>query len=103
MPRKSSAPPAVPPKRRHVRRTHDPVLGEVGKLLRQARQKAGYSQESFAAQAGVDRSYWGAVERGTINVGVLALIQVAEALDCEPGDLLPGRTTLQGLRKPRRG
>jgi transcriptional regulator with XRE-family HTH domain len=103
MPRKPSAPPAVPPKRRHVRRTHDPVLAEVGKLLRQARKKAGYSQESFAAEAGVDRSYWGAVERGLINVGVLALIQVAEALNCEPGELLPSRDAVRALHKPRRG
>jgi transcriptional regulator with XRE-family HTH domain len=95
MPRKPVASP-VEKKRRHVRRTVEPSLKLVGKALREARKQAGYSQESFAAEAGLDRSYWGMVERGLVNIGVLVLFEVAQVLGRDPGTLLP---SLQDVAK----
>jgi transcriptional regulator with XRE-family HTH domain len=34
------------------------------KAIRTEREQAGYSQEAFARHAGLDRSYYGAIERG---------------------------------------
>ncbi len=36
----------------------------LGRALRAARLERGESQEAFAARAGIDRSYAGAIERG---------------------------------------
>jgi transcriptional regulator with XRE-family HTH domain len=36
----------------------------LGNAIRAARRERGYTQESFAAHADIDRSYYGAIERG---------------------------------------
>lgn len=40
----------------------------IGKLIREARKQKGYSQEGFAAEAGLGRTYLGRVERGEQNI-----------------------------------
>jgi transcriptional regulator with XRE-family HTH domain len=66
-----------------------PHLILIGQRIRALRQERGYSQEGFAAHAGIDRSYYGAIERGERNLSVLTLLQLAYALQVEPGRLLP--------------
>ena len=62
-------------------------LVQLGKKIRNLRERKGLSQESFAAKAGIDRSYMGSVERGERNVAALNLIRIAKALNVGVGEL----------------
>lgn len=53
----------------------------LGKAIRTVRVERGYSQEGFAAYSRIDRSYYGAIERGEFNVSFDTLVKVARALD----------------------
>lgn len=61
----------------------------LGQQIRQIREKQGYSQEGFAAEVGIDRSYMGSIERGERNIAALNLIKIAKALRVEVGELFP--------------
>ena len=73
-----------------------PHLVALGGNIRKLREDAGYSQEDFATEAGLDRAYYGGIERGERNVAALNLIQIAAALKVEIGDLFP---SLRSLKK----
>lgn len=64
-------------------------LIRLGEQIRKVRLEHGYSQEEFAAKAGINRSYYGGVERGERNICALMLIQIATALHVEVGELFP--------------
>ena len=64
-----------------------PVLVALGQTIRQIRLKKGYSQESIALASGIDRSYFGGIERGEHNVAVANLERIATALDVSIKDL----------------
>jgi transcriptional regulator with XRE-family HTH domain len=66
----------------------DPVLVAIGAAIRAARRDVGLSQEALAADAGLDRSYLGGIERGEHNITVVNLIRIARALNCRGADLL---------------
>jgi transcriptional regulator with XRE-family HTH domain len=74
----------------------DPLLVALGATIRKVRRSKGYSQESFAIEAGLDRSYYGGIERGERNVAALNLILIAKVLGVEVGELFP---PLEELRK----
>jgi transcriptional regulator with XRE-family HTH domain len=57
------------------------------KAIRAAREQAGYSQETFARHAGLDRSYYGAVERGVFNVTLETALSIARGLGMSLGQL----------------
>lgn len=59
------------------------VLKELGKRIRQRRKDLGWSQEQFALEAEIDRSYVGGVERGQRNVTFTVLCRLCEALGCD--------------------
>jgi transcriptional regulator with XRE-family HTH domain len=59
-----------------------------GAALRSLRIERSYSQESFAAHAGIDRSYYGAIERGEFNVSLETILKLAGALDVSAMELL---------------
>ncbi len=61
----------------------------VGKEIRRLREETGLSQDNFAAEVGMDRSYYGRVERGERNVTSLNLIRIAGTLGVEVGTLFP--------------
>lgn len=56
------------------------AVAAVGQAIRSLREERGHSQEGFAAAAGLDRSYYGAIERGEFNVTIDTLAKVASAL-----------------------
>ena len=60
----------------------------LGHNLRLRRTRLGLSQEDFAEQCGLHRTYIGAIERGERNVTLRTLSQIAEALGTSPLDLL---------------
>lgn len=78
-----------------------PQLLLMGQRLRALREARGLSQENFALEAGIARSYYGAIERGLRNVAALNLIRIAAALGVEVGELFPEMTTLQNGRQRR--
>ena len=74
----------------------DPLLVALGAKIRTIRQAKGFSQEAFAAEANLDRSYYGGVERGERNIAALNLMQIAQVLGVEVGELFP---SLRDIRK----
>ena len=52
----------------------------LGSAIRAVRKQKGYTQETFALHAEIDRSYYGAIERGEFNVTVDTLISIAAGL-----------------------
>ena len=61
---------------------------ELGAAIRATRIEKGFTQEAFAAQVELDRSYYGAVERGEHNVTVETLAIVATGLGLPAWKLL---------------
>jgi XRE family transcriptional regulator, regulator of sulfur utilization len=59
----------------------------LGRAIRAARCERGFAQEAFAARAGIDRSYFGAIERGEFNVSLDMIVKIASALQ-EPAAAL---------------
>lgn len=66
----------------------DSFLVKLGEVLRSVREKRGYSQDSFAAECGLHRTYIGAVERGEYNVTVLTLRKITESLGVTMTDVI---------------
>lgn len=48
-------------------------LIKLGLQIRKIREQKGLSQEAFAHEIGIDRSYMGGIERGERNVAALNL------------------------------
>ncbi len=64
-----------------------PVLIRLGQKIRELREAQGLSQEAVALSSGLDRSYFGGIERGEHNVAVVNLEKIALALDIQLADL----------------
>jgi transcriptional regulator with XRE-family HTH domain len=60
----------------------------VGVNLRAYREAHGLSQEAFADQLGVHRTYAGGIERGERNLTLKSVERIAECLGVDPLDLL---------------
>jgi len=60
----------------------------LGRAVRRLRTAAGYSQESFADECGLHRTYMGAVERGETNISLDNIERIARALRLTPAQLL---------------
>jgi transcriptional regulator with XRE-family HTH domain len=65
----------------------------LGSAIRAVRKQKGYTQETFALHAEIDRSYYGAIERGEFNVTVDTIISIAAGLGV-PAAALFKRATL---------
>lgn len=63
------------------------TLHELGKRIRTQRKSIGLTQEALALVANVDRSYYGAVERGERNVTFTVLCRLCIALQCDVAKL----------------
>jgi transcriptional regulator with XRE-family HTH domain len=64
------------------------ALQALGEAIRSARRERGYAQEAFAARVGLDRSYFGAVERGEFNVTIGTLLKITAGLGIRASALL---------------
>lgn len=69
------------------------TIEKFGARLRELRRARGYSQESFALQVDLDRTYIGGIERGERNPGLKVILRIAEALEVQPEDLFRGPNT----------
>jgi transcriptional regulator with XRE-family HTH domain len=59
-----------------------------GKRVRQLRKAKGVSQEAFAHEIKIDRSYFGSIERGERNVSLENICLIAKGLGVAPAELL---------------
>ncbi len=59
-----------------------------GAAARSLRTERGLPQEAFARRAGLDRSYYGAIERGEFNVSLDTIVKIATSLDVSVAALL---------------
>jgi transcriptional regulator with XRE-family HTH domain len=59
-----------------------------GKRVRQLRTAKGVSQEAFAHEIQIDRSYFGSIERGLRNVSLDHICLIAAGLGVDPAELL---------------
>ena len=66
----------------------DKRLVKLGEAVRARRKQLNLSQEELADLAGIDRSHMGKIERGERNVTILNIARIAEAVGCQPSDLL---------------
>jgi transcriptional regulator with XRE-family HTH domain len=60
----------------------------LGDAIRAIREEQGTSQERLALTAGIDRSYFSAIERGEFNVTLGVLLKVASGLGVPAWELL---------------
>ena len=56
--------------------------------LRRLRQAKGLSQEKFAFEAGIHRTYISDLERGARNPTITVVEKLAASIGVKPGDLL---------------
>lgn len=66
------------------------LLHELGSRIRSQRKRICLTQEELALVAGVDRSYFGAVERGERNITFTVLCRLCLALECDVALLANG-------------
>jgi len=61
---------------------------KVGQNIKRLRNNKGLSQEQFAFEADLHRTYISDIERGNRNPTVTVLEKIANALNVKPGELL---------------
>lgn len=66
------------------------ILKQLGRQIRAQRKDIGLTQEQLALVAEVDRSYFGAIERGERNVTFTVLCRLCIALRCDVAALTNG-------------
>ncbi|KTD01967.1 MULTISPECIES: helix-turn-helix domain-containing protein [Legionella] len=66
-----------------------PALIKLGQRIRELRIEKGFSQETFAYEINLDRTYMGGIERGERNIAAINLIRIAKGLKVEVGELFP--------------
>ncbi len=65
-----------------------PANQALGNAMRTIRRQRGYSQEAFAPRAGIERSNYGAIERGEFNVTLDTIVKIAAGLGMTVVELL---------------
>ena len=90
--------------------TNNDMLARIGKVVRRHREALKQTQEEFANAHEIDRTHYGAIERGTQNLTVLNLIRIAAMLDKPLSQLVREaeklnleRALREPARPPRRG
>ncbi|WP_202628677.1 helix-turn-helix domain-containing protein [Sediminibacterium soli] len=64
------------------------VLQKLGNNLRRLREKKGWSLRDLSDRCGIDNSKISKIEKGTINITILTLMQLSIALDTTATELL---------------
>ena len=66
------------------------LLLAFGNRVRELRKARGFSQETFAAECALDRTYIGGIERGERNVALENIDVIAKALKVSLSELMAG-------------
>lgn len=64
----------------------------VGDNIRRWREDRGFTQERFAQHIGLDRAYYGRIERGRQNISIKTMVMLGAALQVDPAEFLAGIT-----------
>lgn len=73
---------------RTTKHAGSPVLEAMGKAVRAVRKERGLSQEAAAVDVGLDRAYYGGVERAEVNVSMVSFVQLCRGLGIAPSEML---------------
>jgi len=65
-------------------------LLKLGLRIRASRKMLGLNQKDFSKECGLDRSYFGGVERGERNLTFSSLCQICAGLNCDIADVTEG-------------
>ena len=65
-------------------------LTAFGRAVRRSREKLGFSQEQFAFEAELDRTYVSGIERGVRNPTLKTILRLTRVLGVAPSALLRG-------------
>jgi DNA-binding XRE family transcriptional regulator len=79
--RGASARPVAP------RRAASAANQKLAKAIRTDPRKNGQTQEKAARRAGIDRSYFGSIERGEFNISLDTIVKIAAGLETKPSAL----------------
>jgi transcriptional regulator with XRE-family HTH domain len=79
----------------------EPVKRRFGRRIRELREAKGWSQEGFAEQCGLHRTYIGGIERGERNVSLVNIERIASALGVPIADLFADPRA--SAKRPRGG
>ena len=60
----------------------------LGRVLVKAREAQGLKQSEVAQRLGLPASYLSKVENGTRRLDVIELVRIAEAMGCDPGEII---------------
>lgn len=63
------------------------ILNKFGEQIRRLRKTKGWSQETFAYECGLDRTYIGGIERGERNVALRNIERLAKSLNVSISEL----------------
>ncbi len=81
------------------------ILRRLGLVIRRRRERLKLTQEAFADEHDINRTYYSAIERGTQNLSILNLARVAAAFDVSLSQLLRAAEKLdlpKALKAPSR-
>ena len=73
-------------------------LLRLGLRIRACRKVLGRNQKDFSKQCGLDRSYFGGVERGQRNLSLFILCQICAGLNCDIAAVTKGIPNPEPLR-----
>ena len=73
-----------------ARKAESEAQAQLGERVRRLREQRGWSQEGFAHEGGLGRSFAGAIERGEKDIRLSTLIKLAKALGVTLSQLLKG-------------
>jgi transcriptional regulator with XRE-family HTH domain len=66
------------------------IRGRFGQRVRDLRKARSLSQEDFAGECGLDRTYISGIERGRRNVSLINIALIARTLGISVSELLRG-------------
>ena len=73
-------------------------LLRLGRRIQTERKMRGFSQNGFAKDCGLNRSYFGGVERGERNLTFAVLCKICGGLQCDIANVTRGIPRMSYLR-----
>ncbi|HEY5342438.1 MAG TPA: helix-turn-helix transcriptional regulator [Solirubrobacteraceae bacterium] len=64
-----------------------PAHAAFGDALRELRKERGIAQEGLALKSGLNRGYYGDVERGERNISLANILKIADALEVRASEI----------------
>ena len=78
-------------------------LLRLGHRIQTERKARGFSQNGFAKDCGLNRSYFGGIERGERNLTFAVLCKICNGLRCDVAKVTRGIPRASYIRNPNDG